>query len=541
MNVSHMSGSSPSAQRGSWTEIYDRLSSLDAERLGPGDLENLSDAAFWLGRPRESIAARQVAYRKHREAHDSRRATITAWRLFHNYFDLDETSAASGWLQRAHRHALEAPDLIEGRYVALADADWALYNGRLNDALTSARRASDAGRQFDDSDLEALGLATQGRILTVDGDVAAGLECLDEAMAVALGHELTPFAMGWVYCLLLYTCQELGELRRASEWTDLAIRWCEAKGQESWYPGLCRLHRSEVQSLRGEWSAAEREVLQASDELAPFGDYLVADGQYLAGEIRRRRGDYSAAEAAFRRAHELGRDPQPGLALLRLARGAPRDAAAALRVALASGSNTPVRRARLLAARVDAELALGQLKTAAGAADELQELASANRTPYLLALAEMARGAVLLSTHNISEALPVLRRASDRCRELSCPYETAQARLMLGIAARESGDDETSRLELEAAKAIFERLGAAPGVERADSLLSPESRKPHGLTFREVEVLRLVAHGQSNREISAELFISEHTVARHVSNILHKLDVTSRAAAASFAYEHHLT
>nr|WP_246220944.1 LuxR family transcriptional regulator [Phytoactinopolyspora mesophila] len=541
--VSQVTGSGRSstpAKHAFWTEIYDRLGGIDPEILGADDLEALSDAAFWLGRPRESIAARQVGYRKHREAHDSRRATITAWRLFYSYFDLDETSAASGWLQRAHRHALEVPDLIEGRYVALADADWALYNGNLDDALTSARRAGDAGRQFNEGDLEALGLATQGRILTVRGDVAAGLACLDEAMAVTLGNELTPFAMGWICCLLLYTCQELGELRRASEWTDLAVRWCEAKGQDSWYPGLCRLHRSEVQSLHGEWSAAEQEVLRAAEELAPFGDYLVAEGQYLAGEIRRRRGDYASAEDAFRRAHELGRAPQPGLALLRLAKGEARDAAAALRLALASGSLTPVRRARVLSARVDAELALGNHDAATGSADELQELATANRAPYLRALAEMAQGAVFLSKHDIANALPVLRGACDRFRELSCPYETAEVRLMLGVAARESADDETARLEFETAKATFERLGAAPGVARAVSLLGHGSGKPHGLTSREVEVLQLVAHGKSNREISTELVISEHTVARHVSNIFRKLDVTSRSAAASFAYEHHL-
>jgi ATP/maltotriose-dependent transcriptional regulator MalT len=532
--------SQASTAQTAWGDVYSELASADPGTLGVDELESLADAAFWLGLPRESITARHQLYARYRDSGDAKGATKTAWLLFNNHFDLDETAAASGWLGRARRHAEAAPDHVEASYVALADADWALYNGRLDDAQRLARLATDAGHQHGDRDLEALGLATQGRILIARDDVADGLDRLDEAMVAALSDELTPFATGWVYCLLLSTCQELGDVRRAAEWTDLAVRWCEERGQDSWYPGLCRLHRCEVQSLRGEWSAAEQGAVRAAEELAPFGDYLIADGQYLAGEIRRRRGDFAGAEDAFRRAHQYGRDPQPGLALLRLAQGDVDGAAAALRHALTGGAAGPLRRGRLLAAHVQAELRLAKLDSAAGSAEELAELADGSGALLLRAMAAAAQGSVLLARGDIEAALPLLRDACTICRELSCPYEAAETQVLLGQAARTVGDEETARLELAAARAAFERLDAAPDVERVDALLAWDTPTPRGLTAREVEVLRLVAHGRSNREIGAELFISEHTVARHLSNIFRKLEVTSRSAATSFAYEHHL-
>ncbi|HEX6233547.1 MAG TPA: LuxR C-terminal-related transcriptional regulator [Jiangellaceae bacterium] len=521
-------------------EVYAALATADPNELSTEQLERLAEAAFWLGRPRETISARQKAYAKHRDAGDVKKATRTAWLLFHNYFDLDETAAASGWLQRAHRHAKTISDQVESGYVALADCTWAHYQGELESALTYAVQATETGRHFTDRDLEALGLTGQGLVLVTRGDIAAGLDRMDEAMVAVLSDELSAFATGWVYCVLLYTCHELGDVRRAAEWTDLAVQWCEQHGQESWYPGLCRLHQCEVKSWLGEWIAAEAQAVRATEELAPFGDYLVADGQYVTGEIRRRKGDYKAADEAFRRAHQLGRDPQPGLALLFLAQGDAERAAAALRVAVNAGSGMPLRQAQLLAAHVRAELERGELDNAATSADRLGQLAEQTGSRLLQAMAGVANGAVLLGRGDAQRALSVLKEACMISRELSCPYETAETRVLVGLAARQLGDEATATLELEAARATFAALGAAPDVAHVDALLAKDPQPPGGLTAREAEVLRLVSVGKSNREIAAELFISEHTVARHLSNIFRKIGVTSRSAATSFAHEHDL-
>lgn len=523
-----------------WRDVYQRFAASDPATLDADDLERLAEAAFWLGRPRESIAARQRAYGLHREVGDAEREARAAWLLFHGHFDLDETAVAGGWLRRAQQHAAELPGSREEGYVAVGETDWALHTGNLDEALSHARRAVAAGERHEDRELATLGRATEGRVLVERGEIPEGMALLDEAMLAAVGGELAPFITGWVYCLLLYTCQDLGDVRRAAEWTELAIRWCEQQGQDSWYPGLCRLHRCEIQSLRGEWSVAEKEALRAAEELAPFGDYLVAEGQYLAGEIRRRRGDLAEAEAAFRRAHELGRDPQPGLALLRLARGDAEGAAAMLRVAVAGGSGGPLPRAQLLAAHVEAALRTGDIQAARGSVKDLGELADATQVLMLRGMAARAQGTMLLAEGDTDGALPFLREAFAVCRELSCPYETADVRLLLGLAARRVGDEETARLEFEAARATFERLGARPDAERATALAAQKAPHPKGLTDREVQVLALVARGKSNREIAETLVISEHTVARHLTNIFRKLEVTSRAAATAFAFRHDL-
>jgi DNA-binding CsgD family transcriptional regulator len=521
-------------------EVYAALASADPDELSTEHLELLAEAAFWQGRPREAISARQKAYAKYRDTGDVTRAARTAWQLFHHYFDLDETPAARGWLQRAHRHAETIPDQVEVGYVALADAEWATYQGELDRALEYAVQATEAGRRFAERDLEGLGLASQGRVLVTRGDITAGLDRMDEALVAVLSDELGRFATGWVYCLLLYTCHELGDVRRAAEWTNLAVQWCERHGQQSWYPGLCRLHQCEVQSWRGEWTVAEAQALRAAEELTPFGDYLVAEGHYVVAEIRRRRGDYEAADEAFRRAHQLGRDPQPGLALLYLARGDAEGAAVALRLAVASGAVMPLRQGQLLAAHVRAELERGELDDAAASADRLGQLAEQTGSRLLQAMARAASGAVLLRRGEAHRALAVLKQACTISRELSCPYETAETRVLVGLAARQLDDEATATLEFEAARATFTTLGAAPDVARVNALVATESRLPSDLTLREAEVLRLVAVGKSNREIAAELFISEHTVARHLSNIFRKIGVTSRSAATSFAHEHDL-
>lgn len=521
-----------------WRDRYDELSARDLASLRTDDLELFADAAFWVGHPRDAIAARQRAYSLYRDANDHEHAARAAWKLFHSHFELNETALASGWLNRAHRHVAEAPESVERGYVAIATAMWSRHTGDLDDSVTQAALAHEIGHACGDRNLAAWGLAVHGGMLAAR-DIAAGLALLDEAMVETVSGELAPFVTGWIYCYLLKTCQALGDVSRAGEWTEAAVRWCEQQGVSSWYPGVCRLHRCEVASLRGEWTSAEQEALRAADELAPFGDYLIAEGHYIAGEIRRRRGDYAAAEEAFRRAHELGHDPQPGLALIRLATGDPQGAASQLRLALKSGAHPPMSRARLLTALVQAELELGDTATAEQSVTELGQLAQASNSRLLWALLATWHGALLLANGDLDGALPLLREACSACQQLNLPYEAAQVRMILGAAARQAGDEETAQLEFDAARAVFERLGARPDADRA-ARVARVAENPMGLSDREVEVLRLVASGRSNKDIASSLVISEHTVRRHLSNIFRKIGVTTRSAATAFAFEHDL-
>lgn len=534
-----MTGTSSAPSTG-WRLQYERLSAITLDELPPTDLERLAEAAFWVGRPRESVAAYRRLYQLHRASGDADHAALTAWRLFNAHFDLDETAAANGWLRRAQRHVPANPNSREGGYICLGCAEWARYVGRLDDAAGYARVAIEVGDRTGDVDLATLGRAMHARILVTDGQVIDGMDLLDEAMLEVVSGELTALTSGWVYCLLLHVCHEVGDVRRAAEWTDLAMRWCEQLTDGGYYRGMCRIHQCEIRSHHGSWADAEDDARQATEEVAPFGRYMAAEGHYLVGEIRRLRGDFDGAEEAFARARDLGKDPQPGLAMLQLARGDVDEAAAALRVAFARGGVGQAAQARLLAARLEVELRAGQVDAARASADQLHTVAQSAGTPLLEAMATTAHGTTLLAEGDAAAALAVMHDACLAWEQLSLPYESAHTRMLLGTAARAAGDEYTAHLEIEAARSAFERLGAVPAAGQAAALLADGHKPPGGLTGREVEVLRLVARGQSNRDIATALVISEHTVARHLSNIFHKLDVTSRAAATAFAFEHDL-
>jgi ATP/maltotriose-dependent transcriptional regulator MalT len=341
---------------------------------------------------------------------------------------------------------------------------------------------------------------------------------------------------GWVYCSVILACKDLADLQRASEWTEAARAWCEALPATTPYSqGLCRIYRGEVLALRGAWDEAEVEMRRAHQELLPHKPRGAAEASYGVGEILRRRGDLAGAEQAFVRAQQLGWDPQPGMALLRLAEGRVDAAAAALRATLASHTVDRFARARLLAAQVEVAIAAGTLDGASDAARELAVIADGLTSVAVRATAATAQGALQLAAGDPAAALEDLRRGLNGWRELALPYEEAQARLLIGASKRMLGDEEGGRIEIDAARAGFDRLGAAADARHAAALLR-RGRAPRPLlTDREVEVLRLVAAGNSNRDIAGALHLSEHTVARHMQNVLAKLGVSSRAAATSSA------
>ena len=401
-------------------------------------------------------------------------------------------------------------------------------------ALETTRESAEIAERHGDADLLAIALMDQGQYLMRLGRVDGGLRFLDEAMVAVTTGELSPIVTGLVYCSVIDGCHEASELRRAQEWTAALTRWCAEQPDMVSFTGTCLVHRAEIMQLHGSWDDALEEARRAAGR-AGMSRSGVAHAHYRAGEILRLQGRLAEAEEAYRNANANGREPQPGLALLRLAQGNEDAAAAAMRRALGE-STEPTARAALLPAFVEVMLAAGDLDEAERASAELDAIAAGYEEGALPASAAHARGAVALARGDAQTALTALRQAERTWRELEAPYESARVRALVGQACRALGDEDTAALELEAARETFEKLGAGPDLAH----LGDARPERHGLTDRELEVLRLVAAGKSNREIAGALVISEHTVARHVQNIFGKLGVSSRTAAGAFAFEHRL-
>jgi DNA-binding CsgD family transcriptional regulator len=527
--------------RGEWGEAHRLLSLADrTTALGVEDLERLATSAYLLGRDADFRRSLESAHHAHLQGGDRARAARCAFWLGLTLLLRGEAGQANGWLALAQRH-VEGDDCVERGYLLLPMAEQRLGERKSDAAFTTARDAAEIGDRFGDADLGACARHLEGRALLQQGLVQPGLLLLDEAMLAVSRGELSPIVTGMIYCSVIDACQHVFALNRAREWTSALTRWCERQPEMVAFTGTCFVHRAEIMQFRGAWVEAMAEARHAYERVLQAGERRPpAAAFYRLGEIHRLRGEFEAAEEAYRDASRLGAEPQPGLALLRASQGRTDAARAAIRRVL-SASTDPLDRAKMLPAYVEIALAAGDLQGARGASAELDEIAGRYATEVLRAMAAHTRGAVDLIEGRAQAALSALRHAFELWQDGEAPYEAARARLLMALACRDLGDAESADLEFDAARALFERLGATPDLARLDSLRACATQaNQRGLTPRELQVLRQIAAGKTNKAIATELSVSERTVDRHVSNILTKFGVPSRAAATAFAYDHKL-
>jgi DNA-binding CsgD family transcriptional regulator len=532
--------------RGAWAEACAALSAADREAsLEPEDLDRLATAAYLAGRDAESAAARARAYDAFLTRDEPLRAAASAfWLAFATLDKRDRHAEAGGWLARARRLVDECgEECAERGFLLCASAVQAAGGGRGDAAHAMFVDAAALGVRFHNRDLLTLARHGQGRALVGLGRHAEGLALLDEVMLDVTRGGVAPMVAGVVYCSAISTCRDLFDWRRAQEWTAALADWCVAQPDLVPFRGVCLVRRSEVMQLGGAWSDALEEARRACARLTdPPGQADAGLAHYQLAELYRLRGDFDRADEHYRLASQAGTRLDAGLALLRLSQGRVDAALAAIRRAL---QETTSRRHRvpILSGAVEITLAAGDIDAAREAADELARLATDLGSPFVEGTSAAAAGAVALASGDVPAALTRLAGAAAAWRQLDVPYELARVRALVGVAYRQMGDREGAALEFDAAQETFDRLGAAPDAARVAALAAanaPPVARCAGLTGREVEVLRLVATGRTNRAIAADLGISEKTVARHLSNIFTKLDLPSRTAATAYAYEHKL-
>jgi ATP/maltotriose-dependent transcriptional regulator MalT len=529
-------------RRRAWGQAYQLFSLADQTTpLEAEDLEQLASAAYLTGRDLDFHRFLHRAHDGYLKASDRPHAARCAFWLGLNLLFRGDTGQANGWLTRAQR-LVEGCDCVERGYLFLPVAERHLGEGKADDANMTAARAADIGQRFEDRDLIACARHLQGRALIRQRQVHSGLTLLDETMLAVIAGDLSPIVTGLIYCSVIEACQQVHAVSRAREWTAALAQWCEQQPQMVAFTATCLVHRAEIMCLSGDWQDAMAEACRACERGQQDAERNPpAAAFYQQGELNRLRGNFAAAEEAYRTTARLGREPQPGLALLRMAQGRIDAACAAIR-RLVGTTADPLERANLLPAQVEIMLSIGDVEAARVACRELEQITEQFDTDALRATAAHAQGAVQLAEGDARRAIDPLRQAFDLWRQTQAPYEAARVRVLIGVACCKLGDEEAGALEFDAARAVFERLRAAPQLHDLDSLCKrvTSGNRQDPLTARELQVLRLIAAGKTNKAIAAELFLSERTIDRHVSNILTKLNVPSRAAATAYAYDRKL-
>lgn len=525
-----------------WADAYKALSLADRETpLGAEDLERFALAAYLIGRDEDYLGTLERAYSAHVNEDQCARAVRCAFWLGFRLLMRGEMGRATGWFARAQRLLdRDARECAERGYLLAPLVEQRLESGDYEAAYAAAAEAAAIGERCGDPDLIACARHQQGRARLQQARVQEGLALLDETMVMVTAGELSPLVTGLMYCSVIQACQEVYAIDRSREWTAALARWCDDQPDMVAFAGVCQVHRAEIMQLQGAWPDAIDAARRACARSQGVDQRATAAAFYQQAEIHRLKGEFAAAEDAYRSASHLGLEPQPGLALLRLVQGRADAAATAIR-RVASTTVDRLKRMSLLPAYIEIMLAAGEVQDARNACRELEDIARSFDTGVPDAIAAHACGAVDLAEGDAQSALGALRRAVEVWQRIEAPYAAARVRVLIGLACRALGDEDGAGLEIDAAKSVFERLGAAPDLARIKSLTSKVAHNnTHRLTPREVQVLRLVAAGKTNAAVATELFLSERTVERHLSNIFTKLDLSTRTAAAAWAYEHGL-
>ena len=528
-----------------WREAFALLSSADAEvSLSPMDLERLGISAYMLGRDADALASWGRAFSEFVQQGEALRAArIGFWSSVVLLLG-GQGAQSGGWVSRTERLLKEQPDSPEHGLIAVIKGLFCMGEGNGDAAYQCFTEAAALGEKFNDPDLRALSALSSGQVLIQKGEAPSGVARLDEAMLAVTTGEVSPPLAGIIYCAVIATCERILDLNRASEWTQALNDWCVSQPQLVAFRGQCLVHRAEVMQFKGEWRSALEDAQRAFELLSGPSPRAAGRALYQQAEIHRLWGNFETAEKLYEEAAHRGFEPQPGLALLRLAQGDTDSAAAAIRrvvgeSASVEGPGAGIGRIKLLGPYVQIMLAVGDLEAAGSGANELCGAAAhPDALPLVNALAAQADGAVALAGGDTARALEGLRRAWTLYQQLEAQYAAACTRLLLSRACEAMGDKDTAKLHADGGNSVLDRLGVpgASGVRAQHG----KAAIPARLTKREIEVLGLVASGKTNRQIAQQLHISEHTVARHVSNLFTKTGATSRTAVGAFAFKHGL-
>jgi DNA-binding CsgD family transcriptional regulator len=523
---------------GRWEAARDLFEGALAATETPEALEGLSWAAWWLDDGRSVFESREGAYRLYRKRGDAAAAARMATWLAADQLDFHGARAvANGWLRKARRLLEPLESGPDHGWLAFHEGYIAHARGDSSGALTGAGVAAGLGRRFGVPDLEMLGLALEGATLVASAQVDEGMRCLDEATAIALeGDAIIPISSAWTFCFLVSACTSVLDYDRAFEWCDRIAEFADRYGSR-YMLAFCRAEYGAVHLWRGHWSKAEAMLASSLEDFSSSRPAWVAAPLVGLAELRRRQGRGNEAAGLLDQAGASG-SAQLCRARIALDEGDPRAAAElAERVLRQAPADRLLDRRAALEVVARAGIALGELEDATAALGELREVARLVGTEPVRAAADLVEGMLTAAAGDHEGARPLLEDAVDRFERGVAPFEAAQARIELASSLVALGRLDAGEREARAALARLVELGADPQAERARKLLEAPvgGRAQAAVTSRERQVLGLLAEGLTNRQIAERLTVSEHTVHRHVTNILRKLELPSRTAAAAHA------